>query len=51
MSKDVDFLYTSNIKIENHSDSAFTADGEKINFLNKELSITTQVEMYHGVNF
>ena len=49
--KDVDMLYTSSIKIENHSNTAFTADGEKTNFLNKELTITTQIEMYHGVNF
>ena len=50
-SKDVTIIKTSNLRIENHSDAAFTADGEKMNFLNKDLKITTSITMFHGANF
>lgn len=50
-SKDVDILYTSSVKLENHADVDFTVDGEKCEFLNKTLTINKQIPMFHGVNF
>lgn len=44
-SKNVIVMDAGNIKIENHSNAPFTMDGEKINFLKKELKVNTQITL------
>lgn len=49
--KRVKIISCSSIKIENHSNEPFTADGEKATFLTKKVVMDTPLEFYHGLGY
>jgi len=49
--KNVSILYTDRVRIENHSNVPFTADGEKSEFLITNLEIKNKIEFFHGLYF
>ncbi len=49
-SKNVVIQKCKNVKIENHSNEPFTQDGEEAKFLTKEISITSPITAFYGVD-
>lgn len=48
--KNVRIVSCKTVTIENHSQEAFTADGEKCKFLKKTVSIDGSIPIFHGMN-
>lgn len=49
-SKNVVMQKCKTVKIENHSNEPFTQDGEEAKFLTKEISITSPITAFYGVD-
>ena len=49
-SKNVLIQKCKNVRIENHSNEPFTQDGEKADFLTKEIKMTNPITVLYGIN-